>query len=736
MLVCPKCGSTYTREQEHCGLDGAKLVQSDADPMLGKTIDKYRIDARLGSGGMATVYRARHQFLEKDYAVKVLHGQIAADHTMSKRFQREAKTLGQIKHPNVVSVDNFDATPAGLLYMVMEFVDGPTLAQVLKAEGALPPARAADIVRQIATGLQAAHRKGFVHRDLKPGNVMLLQDEVEGEMVKLMDFGLVRIVTPDATDTQLTQDGQFFGTPMYMAPEQITGNEVSPATDLYALGVMLYQMLTGRPPFMGDIKKLAFQHVQTAPPKLPSPFGGLSDISRRLMAKNPAERPKEAAHVIAQLDELALTPVSRPPRRVPSPASQSLDLNPTLSGQANNQVLSRPILQEERAFRTTHEADVEGLRSSIDAALGRRGRYGRGLLVLLLLLVGAAGGVYVANGYQLDVDAIRTALPGATEPADDVDDAGTPSERPTEPSDPTSSSANTAERGWIADAPNEDRKTADPRGRQRAKTETRSAPRGQRSSRSTRGRSAAPPHTASADAGVADPPSERAGVPPATAESGPPASGKDAPDAAVFTEPLRRFPDLDQALDEALATRGLSFDDLLDAAPEPAEKWLRLREMDEDDRRPPRERINRLHRRLDGAINTLEIDDAVLERKLERADRDLRVLKIDSSLPAARQAELREQLGAARRATRRRPRTESPVALAQRITAVERAIAAASEYAETGDPGPAEAAPPAPAPPPPPSPADPPSSPDGADPTPATSTTAATSTSSRAAPSR
>ncbi|MEO1336610.1 MAG: serine/threonine-protein kinase, partial [Myxococcota bacterium] len=312
MLVCPKCRSTYTRHQEHCGLDGTKLVRADADPLIGQIIDKYRIDQRLGSGGMATVYRARHQFLDKDYAVKVLHGQIAADSTMARRFHREAKTLGQIKHPNVVSVDNFGVTSAGLLYMVMEYLNGATLGQVLRKNGPFAPARAAEIVRQIATGLQAAHRKGFVHRDLKPGNVMLIvADEVDSESVKLMDFGLVRILSDD-TNTQLTQEGQFFGTPMYMAPEQIAGTEVGPATDLYALGVLLYQMLSGKPPFTGDIKRLAFQHVQTPPPALASPYGGLSDLSRDLMAKMVERRPADAQVVIDRIDEMALTPASKP----------------------------------------------------------------------------------------------------------------------------------------------------------------------------------------------------------------------------------------------------------------------------------------------------------------------------------------------------------------------------------------------------------------------------------------
>ncbi|MEL7372275.1 MAG: protein kinase, partial [Myxococcota bacterium] len=408
MLVCPKCRSTYTRHQEHCGLDGTKLVRADADPLIGQIIDKYRIDQRLGSGGMATVYRARHQFLDKDYAVKVLHGQIAADSTMARRFHREAKTLGQIKHPNVVSVDNFGVTSAGLLYMVMEYLNGATLGQVLRKNGPFAPARAAEIVRQIATGLQAAHRKGFVHRDLKPGNVMLIvADEVDSESVKLMDFGLVRILSDD-TNTQLTQEGQFFGTPMYMAPEQIAGTEVGPATDLYALGVLLYQMLSGKPPFTGDIKRLAFQHVQTPPPALASPYGGLSDLSRDLMAKMVERRPADAQVVIDRIDEMALTPASKPLGEVAQDFSDALkdDAEPQIEatilyGSDDAEApLSRPILQEERAFRTQHEADADLLRASINEALGRR-RTGW-VWMLLFAVIGGAATVYFLNDGRLD----------------------------------------------------------------------------------------------------------------------------------------------------------------------------------------------------------------------------------------------------------------------------------------------------------------------------------------------
>ena len=604
---------------------------------------------------MATVYRARHQFLDKDYAIKVLHGQIAADSTMARRFQREAKTLGQIKHPNVVSVDNFGATATGLLYMVMEFVDGPTLAQALKAQGPFAPGRAADIVRQVATGLQAAHRKGFVHRDLKPGNIMIRSDDDEGDVIKLLDFGLVRILTPDTDQTQLTQDGQFFGTPMYMAPEQITGHPVGPFTDLYALGVILYQMLSGKPPFLGDVKKLAYHHVQVAPAKLPSAFGGLSALAHRLLAKDPSERPNDATEVIAFIDELALTPISRPMRRRASGAGTA-GLDDTLDdvAQQDDQALSRPVLQEERAFRTAHEADP-GLRASIDAALGRRRSRARVLLAVLMLLVGVVGGIYIANGYRFELDALQAKLPvpepvAPTPALKTLDDTAA-----VQPPPPSASDWITGAANGVADA-------------------------GVRRSLDAGGAAAAAvPPSLHRDAG---------GPAMADETNGDPLDGGAASIPDAFDIASRSFDELDDAIGRALARRGLSFDDVIDADPEAAERWQRWRDLD-DAERPISRRVRQVYRRLDGLIHTIVIDDALLQKKLERADSDLRVLKaVNAAVPASEIAQLRRRLDAASADHRRRPRKKSPQALAAEISAIERAIADSDARERPEDPEP------------------------------------------------
>src|SRR5687768_15852816 len=186
MRSCPTCFVPYAEQVEFCGLDGTKLIFGETDLLIGKSLERYRILDIVGDGGMARVYRARHETLDREYALKVLYGEVASNKTLAERFRREAKTMSKISHPNVVSVSDYGTTPAGLTFLSMELIAGETLRTLIKRLGCLSPSRAAEIARQIARGLGAAHQLGYVHRDLKPSNVMLLQKE-EGEQVKLLD---------------------------------------------------------------------------------------------------------------------------------------------------------------------------------------------------------------------------------------------------------------------------------------------------------------------------------------------------------------------------------------------------------------------------------------------------------------------------------------------------------------------------------------------------------------------
>ncbi|MBI4820754.1 MAG: protein kinase [Deltaproteobacteria bacterium] len=355
MRSCPRCGSVYNGQVEFCGLDGVKLVESESDPLIGATIDRYVIVDRLGSGGMACVYRATHQALGKDFAIKVLFGEMAADRAVAERFRREAQSAGKIDHPNIVQVIDYGTTPEGLTYMVMEMLHGRSLARAIADDGPFEPDRIIDVTHQIATGLSAAHEKGFVHRDMKPGNVMLVPIEGGKELAKVLDFGLVRVVNQNsgADSGRLTKTGHAMGTPYYMAPEQIRGEEVTAQSDLYALGAVMYEMISGKPPFVGSLTEVLVKHATERPDPLP-PFGGLDVLTLRMLEKVPSDRPESAQDVLRQLEELAgiapgampnprhttsgIPRISRPKlEAVTSSRPQRLDGPPTFGDRANLQ---------------------------------------------------------------------------------------------------------------------------------------------------------------------------------------------------------------------------------------------------------------------------------------------------------------------------------------------------------------------------------------------------------------
>ncbi|MBI2482845.1 serine/threonine protein kinase [Candidatus Uhrbacteria bacterium] len=308
MRVCPQCRSVFQGEVTRCGIDGEALQITTIDPLIGTSIGNYQITALLGEGGMSRVYRASHHTIGSDVAIKVLIGNISMDQRAVERFRREANAMAKIHHRNVAMVHDYGTTPQGLTYMAMEFLSGRSLADAIEADGKFSPPRAARITRQIAAGLNAAHALGYVHRDLKPGNCMLIHEDGD-EVVKLLDFGLVRVQRDaEPENVRLTKTGYTLGTPLYMAPEQIRGEPATPLTDLYALGVVLYEMLAGKPPFAGASNaEVCYKHTSELPPKLPE-CGGLEDCALQLLKKIPAQRPGSAQEVIEILDT---TPMQR-----------------------------------------------------------------------------------------------------------------------------------------------------------------------------------------------------------------------------------------------------------------------------------------------------------------------------------------------------------------------------------------------------------------------------------------
>jgi serine/threonine-protein kinase len=270
-----------------------------------ETISRYRLEQPLGRGGMATVYLGRDTELDRPVAVKLLE---ATDEGLRRRFLREARLAARLSHPNVVSV--FDAGEEdGRPYIVMEHVDGETVAELLARRGRLPPEEARDLALQAARGLAHAHSAGLVHRDVKPQNLLLRKDGT----LKIADFGIARA----AEGTALTQAGTVLGTAAYLAPEQALGNEVTAAADVYSLGAVLYEMLTGRPPV--EVESLAdlatpqaILPVRELAPDVPR---DLEDVVMRSLARNPSYRPTDLESELAPEPTLRIPVQHEPSRR-------------------------------------------------------------------------------------------------------------------------------------------------------------------------------------------------------------------------------------------------------------------------------------------------------------------------------------------------------------------------------------------------------------------------------------
>jgi len=303
------------------------------DPLLGATLaGKYKIERLLGQGGMGSVYVATQLAVNRPVAVKVLRPVPGVSEAqLVERFKREALATSTLHHPNTVQVIDFgqhDHAPGHhMLYLVLELLKGGTLTRLLKAEAPLAPERVAAIGKQIAKSLAEAHDLGIVHRDLKPDNVFICDYDHDPDFVKVMDFGIARLLT---TDEHVTRTGMMIGTPRYMAPEQAMAKKVSPSADIYSLGVILYEMLTGAPPFSADSSMaLALAHINEPPPPLllpgyPEPQANAwRGLVAALLTKNHEARPQKASQVAQWLQQLEYDARRNEPRNptpVPTPA--------------------------------------------------------------------------------------------------------------------------------------------------------------------------------------------------------------------------------------------------------------------------------------------------------------------------------------------------------------------------------------------------------------------------------
>jgi len=315
--TCPKCFYENGDDSRFCQKCGTNLSSVEGnkggDPLVGKLLaGNFAVKRKLAVGGMGSIYEAEQVSLQKAVCIKVLHKHLLRDNTIIKRFHREARAASKLKHPNCINVIDFGQAENGVLYLAMDFVQGKDLAEVLEAEHPLGAERVVHIMSQVAGALDEAHAQGIIHRDLKPENIMVEQRRSQPDFVTVLDFGIAKIKEPGKEDRETfqTMAGVVCGTPEYMSPEQIRGEELDARSDLYSFGVIMWQLFTNRLPFSGStpIATVTKHLTETAPP--PSRFnteipGPLEALTQRLMSKNRNERPASALEIKQKLDEIA-----------------------------------------------------------------------------------------------------------------------------------------------------------------------------------------------------------------------------------------------------------------------------------------------------------------------------------------------------------------------------------------------------------------------------------------------
>jgi predicted Ser/Thr protein kinase len=326
--ICPQCSRTFSISETFCSFDGTRLIGEDPDELIGSVVDgRFTTKGLLGKGGMGTVYLAEQHSMGREIALKVLKPELSNNVEVVKRFLREARLASQLTSPHTISLYDFGRSEDGVLYIAMERLKGRTLRDVLEDEGAVEEARASRLAIQICESLGEAHEAGLVHRDIKPENIFVLHPSTPREFVKVLDFGIAKSFS-DPKQTSLTRTGMVCGTPDYMSPEHASGRGAEAASDVYSMGIVLYQMLSGDVPFDAESPmEVLVKHLHDIPPPLSGRMDGrplsrgMDELVSQCLAKKPALRPTNAGRLLEAL--MAVDEARRAP--APPPAQPDAD---------------------------------------------------------------------------------------------------------------------------------------------------------------------------------------------------------------------------------------------------------------------------------------------------------------------------------------------------------------------------------------------------------------------------
>jgi serine/threonine protein kinase len=396
-------------DQRFCPRDGSTLRAPPGSDLVGSILaDRYHVIRRIGEGGMGQVYLAEHVKMKRKSAVKVLHQGMVHDPDAISRFNREASNASQIQHPNVAAIYDFGETPEGLIYLAMEFVDGEPLTKIIERHGALTAARAADIGQQVASALEAAHDMGIIHRDLKPDNIMIARGRAGEDVAKVVDFGIAKAM--EADDQKVTKTGLAIGTPEYMSPEQLGGDQLDSRTDIYSLGLVTFNMLTGQLPFPSVVSREALIMRLTEKPRTLAEIRNdvvwpaeLQTVMDKALANHPADRyqhvsqfGRELVTAVATMPESALTSTGTVELQPFNHAART-EVRPLGGGGAG---------RRDRSNEELPLPEIEKSGSPVGLILG---------ILVALLLVGG-GGWYYWNSQKVPVTVAATTAPAPTTP--------------------------------------------------------------------------------------------------------------------------------------------------------------------------------------------------------------------------------------------------------------------------------------------------------------------------------